>query len=128
MRKNIKKAGGQYLVTKNTLFQIASGLKDLKLAGISGFVFSQADEVSAIKAVADFAKKSGSAKPSFKSGILGDRVLTAAEVTQLSAIPDRLTLLTKTVSALKSPLFGLAYNLNWNISKLVRTLDAIARR
>ena len=86
LRQAVKKAGGQYLVAKNTLFKIASGLKDLKLDGISGFVFSTTDEISAIKAVADFAKKNQ--LPTFKMGLLGDRVLSAIEVQELSAIPD----------------------------------------
>src|SRR3990172_2496314 len=89
LRQAIKKAGGQYIVAKNTLFKIASGLKDLKLDGISGFVFSTTDEISAIKAVADFAKKNQ--LPTFKMGLLGDRVLSAIEVQELSAIPDKNT-------------------------------------
>ncbi len=125
LRQAVKKAGGQYLVAKNTLFKIASGLKDLKLDGISGFVFSTTDEISAIKAVADFAKKNQ--LPTFKMGLLGDRVLSATEVQELSAIPDKNTLISKLLGSLQSPITNLTYNLNWNIGKLVRTLDAISK-
>ena len=125
LRQAVKKAGGQYLVAKNTLFKIASGLKDLKLDGISGFVFSTTDEISAIKAVADFAKKNQ--LPTFKMGLLGDRVLSAIEVQELSAIPDKNTLISKLLGSLQSPITNLTYNLNWNIGKLVRTLDAISK-
>ena len=125
LRQAIKKAGGQYIVAKNTLFKIASGLKDLHLEGISGFIFSNTDEVAAIKAVADFAKKH--TIPTFKSGILGDRVLTTAEITQLSSIPDRTVNCQLLTVNLKSPLYNLTYHLKWNISSLVRTLDAVAK-
>lgn len=123
LRKVIRKAGGQYLVAKNTLFKIAAKIKDLDIKGISGFVFSMTDEISAIKAVADFAKKNQI--PTFKSGLLGDKILTIAEVTHLATIPDKNTLISKLLGSLKSPQYGLVHSLNWNISKLVRTLNAI---
>jgi large subunit ribosomal protein L10 len=122
LRQTIKKAGGHVLVTKNTLFQIAFG-KPLNLSGLNAFIFSETDEVSAIKAVVDFAKKNSIL--TLKSGILGDRVLTAAEITQLANTPDKQTLAAKLVGTLNSPLFRLVYSLNWNRSKLVRTLEAI---
>lgn len=123
LRKAIRKAGGQMLVTKNTLFKIAADKRDLDLEGTSAFVFSMDDEISAIKAVADYAKKNQ--LPSFKMGLLGDRVLDADSVAKLATLPDKNTLIAKTVGSLNSPLFRLAYSLNWNISKLVRTLDAV---
>lgn len=122
LRQAIRKAGGQVLVTKNTLFQIAFG-KPLELAGLNAFIFSQTDEVTAIKAVVDFAKKNSVL--TLKSGLLGDRVLTVQEITQLASTPDKATLAAKLVGTLNSPLFRLVYSLNWNRSKLVRVLDAI---
>ena len=125
LRQAIKKAGGQFLVAKNTLFKIASGLKDLNLVGLSGFVFSISDEVSTIKAVADFAKKNSIL--TFKSGLLGNRILDSAEITQLATIPDKNILVSQLLGSLQSPITHLTYNLNWNVSKLVRTLDAVAK-
>lgn len=122
-RQLVRKSGGKVIVTKNTLFKIASGLPDLKLSGLSAFVLSQQDEISAIKVTADFAKKSGVLK--FTTGILGNRVLTSQEVADLAAIPPKEVLVAKMLGSIKSPLYGLANALNWNISKLVRTLDAV---
>jgi len=124
LRRAIKKAGGQYLVAKNTLFKLAAGLTGLKLEGISGFVFSQSDEVSAIKAVADFAKKTS--LPTFKLGLMGSQLLSQSEVIELASLPDRPTLISKLLGSISSPLAKLVYNLNWPVSKLVRTLDAVA--
>jgi len=126
LRQAVKKSGGKVIVTKNTLFKIASGIKDIKLSGLSAYILSLTDEISSIKAVAEFSKKNGILK--FTSGILGDRVLTAQEVTDLAAIPSKEILIGKMLSSLKSPLYGIAAALNWNISKLVRTLKEVTIR
>lgn len=125
LRKTIRKAGGHMVVTKNTLFSLAMENPDLKIEGPSAFIFSTLDETSAIKAVSDFAKKNS--LPTFKIGFLGHQALTTSQITELANLPSKEVLIGKTVSALKSPLFSLAYNLNWNISKLVRTLGAISK-
>jgi len=114
LRKSIHKAGGEMIITKNTLFKIAAKQKDLPLSGTSAFIFSLNDEVSALKAVADFAKKNS--LPNFKAGLLGDKILSESEVKELSAIPDKNTLLTR-----------LVYSFSWNIGQFVRTLDAVAK-
>ena len=112
LRSLVKKAGGQVVIAKNTLFKIASGKADLDLSGANAFVFAISDEITPLKAVANFAKKNQ--LPVFKSGFYGDRVLTVAEITDLASTPDA-----KTSAA------QLVFVLNWNISKLVRTLNAI---
>ena len=123
LRRTIKKAGGQIVVTKNTLFSIATGIKDLKIDGPSAFVFSLTDEVSAIKALSDFAKKN--TLPTFKMGLLSDKLLTKDEITVLADLPSKEVLISQVLGGLNSPITGLVYNLNWNLSKLVRTLDAV---
>ncbi len=123
LRRSIKKAGGNVVVTKNTLFCIASGISDLKIDGPSAFVFSNIDEVAAIKAIADYAKKNN--LPTFKLGMLDGKLLSKDQITSLAALPSKDVLVGKTVSSLKSPLFKLVYSLNWNISQLVRTLEAV---
>ena len=113
LRNLVKKAGGQVVIAKNTLFKIASGKSDLDLSGANAFVFAISDEITPLKAVADFAKKNQ--LPVCKPGFYGDRVLTAAEITDLSGTPDAKTSASK-----------LVYILNWNIIKLVRTLKEVS--
>lgn len=130
LRKAVRKVGGEVLVTKNTLFTIAAhdqGLKfSVDLGGPSAFVFSFTDEVSAPKAIADFAKMPTSAGlPSFKMGVLGDKVLTKDEIATLATLPGKEVIISQMLGSLNSPLRNLVYNLNWNITKLVRTIDAI---
>lgn len=109
LRKAIKASGGQMKVTKNTLFKIAAGQTDLPLTGLSAFIFSLTDEIAPLKAVVG--------KLPFKLGLAGDRVLTAAEVTQLANTPPKETSVAK-----------LMFLLQYHISKFVRTLDAIAKK
>ena len=106
LRQAIKAAGGLMKVTKNTLFKIAAGKPDLPLTGLSAFIFSLRDEISALKPI----------KLPFKLGLAGDRVLTAAEVQQLAATPARDTSVAK-----------LMFLLNYHTSKFARILDAIAK-
>lgn len=126
LRREIKAAGGSLLVTKNTFFQIAAGMKNLTLSGLNAFVFCTADEITPLKVIAGFIKKNQ--KPVFKAGVLGDRVLSADEITRLSSLPDRKTNYQQLVSSVNTPLFRLVYSLNWNIGKLVRTLEAVKQR
>jgi len=104
LRKAVKASGGQMKVAKNTLFKIAAGKPDLPLTGLSAFIFSLQDEISALKQV----------KLPFKLGLAGDRLLTAAELTQLANTPSKETSIAK-----------LMYLLQYHTSKFVRTLDAI---
>ena len=131
LRKLIRKSGGTMLVTKNTLFkkalsnlrQVAASTFDLN--GTSAFIFSQIDEVASLKVLADFAKKSGLAM-SFKMGFLPNQTLTASQTATLANLPGKEVLIAKFVGLANSPLRNLVFNLNWNISKLVRTLGAVA--
>lgn len=115
LRKLVKKAGGEVKIDKNTLFKIATSNPDLKLEGLSAFIFSNTDEISALKAVADYSKKNTIL--SFKLGLLGNKILSDSEVLALANTPSRETSIAK-----------ILYLLNFNTSKLVRTLDAIAKK
>jgi len=115
IRRAVKNAGGEMKVSKNTLFKIAAGKTDMDLTGLSAFIFSQNDEISALKVVSDFAKKNGIL--AFKMGLLGDQVLDGAQITALANTPSRETSVSK-----------LMYLLNYHTSKLARTLDAIAKK
>ena len=109
LRKAVKASGGQMKVTKNTLFKIASGQTDLPLEGLSAFIFSLTDEIAPLKAVVG--------KLPFKLGLAGDRILTAAELTQLANTPSRETSVAK-----------LMFLLQYHTSRFVRTLDAIVKK
>ena len=53
--------------------------------------------------------------------------ITNDQVMKLSSLPTREVLLSQLVGGLKSPIFGLHRALNWNLQKLVLTLNAVAK-
>lgn len=114
LRRQVHAAGGEVHVEKNTLFKIALG-SDIDIKGLSAFIFSNNDEISALKVVSDFIKKNNVL--TFKMGVLGDKVLTAQDTITLSQTPS------KDISLAK-----LMYLLNYGTSRLVRTLDAIRQK
>lgn len=130
LRRAVKAAGGQFKVEKNTLFRIALQssnnqfpISNLQLSGLSAFVFSNSDEVSSLKTVAEFAK--ANAVLTFKAGLLGERVLSADEVKTLAQLPSRPTLYSALAGSLASPFQRLIYGLNWNTIRLIQALKGV---
>lgn len=116
LRKQVREAGGEIKIEKNTLFKIAAAAMNYdltnQLTGLSAFVFAKTDEIAPLKVVADFIKKN--AILAFKAGLYNDRILSAAEIETLAKTPSRETSIGK-----------LLFLLNYNTSKLVRTLQEI---
>lgn len=128
LRADVKAAGGEILVTKNTLVDLAVGKGKLSesLKGMNAVIFGYADPVAPIKAIFEFRKKAE--KLVIKQGYMDDRVLSPSEVEALSKLPGKQELLTKLVMLLKAPANNLVGTLNALPGKLVRTLDAVAKR
>lgn len=133
LKKSLKKADAELVVTKNTLLKraleigpSADGLKleiGNSLAGPTATLFAYADPVAPLKELAKTIK--ALKLPLIKLGILDGKQISADQVTQLSTLPPKEVLLAQFVGGLKSPIFGLHRALNWNIQKLVLTLNAI---
>ena len=128
LRAELRKSGDTYAVIKNTLFSIAAGDEIAKaleafLAGPTGVVFAGEDPVAPAKALKTF---SDSTKPlEVKAAWIDGKVVDAAQVGALAALPPKNELLGRLVGSLKSPLYGLVYVLCGNQSGLVRALNAI---
>lgn len=117
LRKQLREAGVEYAVVKNTLLGRAAdevGLGDLKkvLEGTTAIAFSP-DYTSAAKILSDFA---GEKKDFFtvKAGFCDGEVIDAAGVEKLAKMPSKEGLL----SMLCCALLG-------NVSGLARTLQAV---
>lgn len=128
LRNELRKDGSTYGVVKNTLFkraasdELASQL-DAILAGPTGVVFAGADPVAPAKAIKTF---SDSTKPvDVKAAYIDGKLVDAAQVQALAALPPKIELLARLVGSLKSPLTGLVMVLSGNQSGLVRVLNAI---
>jgi len=128
LRAEIKKAGGELLVTKNTLLDIALGKGKLSdsLKGMNAVVFAYQDPVSPLKALFAFQKKTEKLK--IKQGYMDDRVLSETEVVELSKLPSKQELIAKLLMILKSPGTGLVNVLNAGPRNLVYALNAVAEK
>ncbi len=125
LRNRVREAGGEVLVAKNTLLDLALGKGKLSesLQGMTAAVFAYSDPVSPIKAVFEFHKKSE--KLIIKQGYLEDRVLTPAQVEELSKLPSKFELLSKVAMMLNGQTTSLLRTLNGGTQKLVYALQAM---
>lgn len=125
LRQAIAAAGGEILVTKNTLIDIAigSGKLSQSLEGMNAIVFSNQDEVAAIKALFQFQKDSE--KLTIKEGYMDDAVLSPAQVVALSKLPGKNELISLLIRTLQAPATGMVNVLKANQRDLVYALKAI---
>jgi large subunit ribosomal protein L10 len=131
LKNQLKDKNSFYGVFKKTLLnlvfkergmdeKITEELQDsISLAAVSG------DESAAAKVLAQFAKD----KEGFKIhwALLAGQMITEGEVKELAKIPNREVLLGQLVSALKSPLSGLANVLSANQRNLITVLSQIKK-
>ena len=89
LRSALKEAGGEMLVTKNTLIDLAVGKGKLSdsLSGMNALILSYDDEVGAIKAVFKFHQDND--RLQIKQGYLDEKVLSAEQVKALSQMPGK---------------------------------------
>jgi large subunit ribosomal protein L10 len=110
LRKLCREAGVDFKVYKNKLAQRATaevGFADLDqyLAGPTAFAFA-ADEVSAAKVLADFAKKNEQLE--IKAGLVDGKVMSDSEIKALASLPSREGLLSMLLSVLQAPMRNFA--------------------
>ncbi|MEZ4497466.1 MAG: 50S ribosomal protein L10 [Thermomicrobiales bacterium] len=107
LRANLRPHGAQFSVAKNTLVGIAAkrnGIEGLEayLEGPTGVVMVDGDIVQAAKVLNDFARTSRIL--TVKGGLLGEAVISAADVEAVSTLPSREELYGKIVGMLASPM------------------------
>ena len=96
LRVSLRKAGGEYLVVKNTLARIAltdgthDAIKD-KFHDNCGVAFGFDDPVAVAKALSDFAKQSKLFE--LRCASLDGKAMTAAQIDALAKLPGREQLL-----------------------------------
>jgi large subunit ribosomal protein L10 len=106
LRRNLRQAGGEMKVYKNTLVRFAArdlglDVEDL-LTGPTAIAFVDGDPVNVAKALRDFARTNPALV--VKGGLLGTRSMTAAETQALADVEPREVLLAKLAGALQAPM------------------------
>ncbi len=112
LRKELREAGVEYTVTKNTILTRAfaeTGLSDLDqyLAGTTAIATSDEDYAAAARILCGFADKS---KKGFavKGGYLDGEVISMEKITELSKLPTREILLANVLGAFQAPIASFA--------------------
>lgn len=136
LRRQLREAGVEYKVTKNTLTRFAADKTghneiDKILEGPLAIAIGYDDVVRPAKIINDFIKTSG-ANLQIKGGLLGTKFIDKEAIISLANLPPREVLLAKLLSQLSSPiqmlhsvlsapLRNLAYALNARIEQLQKS-------
>jgi large subunit ribosomal protein L10 len=111
LRKQLREAGVDFQVLKNTLVRRATAAAELTeldavLTGPTAVAFSETDAVVAAKILNDFAKKNDALK--LKGGVVEGRVIDADQLKALAELPSREGLLSMLLSVLQAPMRNFA--------------------
>lgn len=129
IKKAVKKMDAEYLTAKNTLFlrSLAHKLnteeyKD-KFTQPTAALFIYNDIVGPLKHLTKTIKEFK--LPIIKFGYLEGKVISEDEVVRVASLPPLPILRAQLLGQLQSPISSLHRALNWNLQKLVLTLNAI---
>ncbi|WP_145410596.1 50S ribosomal protein L10 [Paenibacillus xylanexedens] len=111
LRKQLREAGIEFTVLKNTLLRRATAAAELTeldsvLTGPTAIAFSGEDAVAPAKILNDFAKKNDALK--LKGAVVEGRVIGEQEVKALAELPSREGLLSMLLSVLQAPVRNFA--------------------
>ncbi len=128
LRRQLREAGVEFKVVKNTLAIIAAeeaGVEkvDEYFVGPTAIAFGIEDVVSPAKVLVDYAK--GNNNLEIKAGTLEGKLISSEKLKALAEIPTREVLLGQVLAGMQAPITGLVRVLNGNISGLVRVLNSI---
>jgi large subunit ribosomal protein L10 len=136
MRRELREAGVQYKVVKNTMLRLAAkelGIEDLDshLEGTTAIAFSTTDAVAPAKILVDFMKKNKLEDPGIliiKAGILDKKVLSTAEVKALASLPSKEELIAKLLGSMNAPLSNTVGLLSAIIRNAIGVIDALREK
>ena len=112
LRKQLREAGVEFKVIKNTIMRRALDSQDLEyheevFQGPTAVAFGMEAAVAPAKILSDFAKKAEALE--LKGGILEGEVLSKEEIQQIAKLPNREGLLSMLLSVLQAPVRNVAY-------------------
>lgn len=112
LRKNLREAGVEYKVYKNTLARRAIQDTDLKeleetLVGPTAIAFSKDDVVAPAKILHEFSKDHEALE--IKGGAIEGEIATLDQIKELATLPDYEGLISMLLSVLQGPMRNLAY-------------------
>lgn len=128
LRRQLMATETEIRVAKNTLARLAvrgtpREVMVPQLEGPTAFVFGYRDAAQTAKNFSDVVRAQRLNVP-LKGGLLGDRFLSAGEVTRLAELPSKETLQAMLVGTINGPLAAMVGVLNGALQGLVGTLEA----
>jgi large subunit ribosomal protein L10 len=131
LRNELRKAGVNYSVKKNTLVKLAAkqigleGLDDI-LNGTTALATSDNDLVAPAKILCLYAEKNKKIK--IKAGFIEGKAVTDIQVAALAKLPPKEVLISQVLAGFNTPISSFANVLNANLRGLVVALGAIAEK
>ena len=131
LRKELREAGCNYKVIKNTMLRLAfkeagmDGFDDV-LEGSTAIATNKDDYVAPSKILNKFAEDSKTFK--IKSGFIDGKAVSVDEIKTLASLPPKEVLIGQVLRGLNGPISGLVTVLNGTIKGLVVALNAIAEK
>ena len=129
LRNNLRAAGSELKVYKNSLTEIA--MRELALpsmteylSGPTAFVFGGEDPVAPAKVLTQFAKEHKALE--LKGGLVENQVVDAESVKAIATLPSREELIAKLLGTMLNPIVGFARVLNGPTEAFARTVQAVA--
>ncbi len=132
LRRQLREAGAEYRVVKNTLTIRAlegTDIPDLTehLQGPTALVLGGSDPVAPAKVVRDFAKGNDE-RPVVKIGVVERRVVSQEEVSRLAELPPMEHLLASIAGGLTAGVGGIAGALNAVIRDIAYMVEEVAKQ
>ena len=142
LRSQIKAAGGEFTVAKNTLLKLAfqnsqfpispgstedprQSRDNFQLEGPTAILFSYEDEIAAIKVLVNFSKEFE--LPKIKAGFFEGEIIEKEAIFALAEIPGKKELQAQLVYTINSPISRLVNVLSSDIRKLIFIISNLKR-
>jgi large subunit ribosomal protein L10 len=119
-RNNLRAAGAQYRVVKNTLARLAVKGTDYEQAtdafkGVTAIAWTDNDPVVLSKAISKFMKDNAD-RYTFKTGVVDGKLVDLKQVTEIASLPSKEELISK-----------LLYVINAQAQRIVTVINAVPR-
>lgn len=139
LRKELKKNNSSIQVVKNSIFEKAVrklAQKDKTMKQFASTVFPlkettavvsfKSDWSAGLSAFHNYTDKEQTL--SFKAAVLDSSVYNASDLVKIAKLPSRPELIAKVIGSMKSPMYGLVYNMKFNMQKLVYVLNEKSKK
>ncbi len=131
LKMQLRDAGANYTVVKNSIFKVAlqetdQPLQTQELDGPTALIYFDEDPTASAKLVKQAQKETELLKA--KGGVYEGEFLTEAKVMQLAEIPSREVLLSQLVGTMNAPLTGFMNAVTGNVRGLTVVLKGISEK